>query len=143
MDYVLVQKVDGRITPRRLTPEEAEAWYHNQKDSDDPTTILDIRESTMFGSPVLEELDMLLIVAPSEVTKRLRVRVQQLVERLSNSDDRDEKPAGDDGRGSVRYYDVSEDCQTTEAALDEFHRTVPIGNLEEFRISAVSGGPGG
>lgn len=67
MDYILVQKVNDRITPRRLTPEEAEAWYQNQKDSDDPTTILDIRESTMFGSPVLEELDMLLVVSPATV----------------------------------------------------------------------------
>lgn len=64
MDYILVKTVNGAITPRRLTAEEAEAWYHNQKDCDEPATILDIRHNTMFGSNDPDDLDMLLIVAP-------------------------------------------------------------------------------
>lgn len=64
------------------------------------------------------------------------VRVKQLVKRLSDSDDREEQPAGSEGLGSTKDYPV--DAMDEEAALDEFHHTIPIGCLEDFEITVLS-----
>ena len=63
------------------------------------------------------------------------VRVEQIVEDLSDVDDRDDLPAGPGGKGSVGYYTVPADNE--EEALDFFHRSIPIGCLDDFEISIV------
>jgi hypothetical protein len=58
------------------------------------------------------------------------VRVTQLVDNLATPDDRCELPAGKDGKGSVMFYGGHH-------SLDDFHRHVPIGCLEDFEIVLV------
>lgn len=67
----------------------------------------------------------------------MRIQVKQLVHCLSDREDRRERHAGHDNKGSVQHYDVSEDCKTEDEALDEFHNTIPIGCLEDFEIIVV------
>lgn len=64
---------------------------------------------------------------------KVSVTCSQLVETGSLSrDDRDENPAG--------YYSYTAFARNPSAAeakgLDQFHRSVPISNLEDFEVSA-------
>lgn len=68
----------------------------------------------------------------------LFMRVTQVVERLSDSDDRLELPAGPEGPGSFRDYEAPEDCQTEDEVLDWFHSTIPIGALDDFQFDVLS-----
>ena len=52
------------------------------------------------------------------------ITVTQTSEYLSDPDDRENNPAGE----------YQWDADDTEIALDEFHRVVPIGCLENFNI---------
>jgi hypothetical protein len=58
------------------------------------------------------------------------IRVTQLVDELSDPEDRIELPAGTEGKGSVAYY-------SGFRSLDAFHASVPIGCLEDFEIVPV------
>lgn len=62
------------------------------------------------------------------------IRVKQIVDRLTDSDDRQELPAGPDGLGSVKTYRFR--GRNDVEALDEFHMNVAIGCLEDFEITA-------
>lgn len=62
------------------------------------------------------------------------VRVRQVTDALSDAADKQALPAGDGGLGSVKAYEIPEELRWAgeQAVLDWFHRTVPIGCLEEF-----------
>jgi hypothetical protein len=66
------------------------------------------------------------------------VRCTQLVPTQKlDADDRVDLPAGLDGKLSYRDYEVPAGRDETEDdALDWFHETVPIRNLEDFDVSA-------
>jgi hypothetical protein len=70
------------------------------------------------------------------------VRVTQLVEELSDGDDQDELPAGNDGKGSYADYEVDSGVadfhvDPEELLLDEFHETHAIGCLDDFHIEVI------
>lgn len=63
------------------------------------------------------------------------IRVEQLVSTAKlDEDDKQESPAGHEGRGSTRYYDSS-DTVGEERALDEFNAMVPISRPEDFDVT--------
>lgn len=97
--------------------------------------------------------DLVYPVSPGDVTVQGVVRVEQLVDTLSDGADRQAKPAGVHGNGSVVDYrllvsyeqtrgpDWRNDVGETEAEtaiLDEFHRTIPIGCLDDFKFTVLS-----
>lgn len=93
-------------------------------------------------------LDIDLDVAEAELaTKResdaahglvVQIKVTQIVDALSDSDDKVDLPSGDDKLGSFSLYDVPPEHQANaESALDWFHDHVAIGNLEEFDIDCL------
>lgn len=55
-----------------------------------------------------------------------KIRVEQVVDDLSDPDDRDCSPEG-------QYFF---EADNREEALDLFHATIPIGCLEDFDIQA-------
>jgi hypothetical protein len=61
----------------------------------------------------------------------MRIKVTQIVNDLSDGDDRAFLPAGENRLGAWSEYSF--------ASLDEFHRTIPIGCLEDFEIEVVEG----
>lgn len=70
----------------------------------------------------------------------MHIKVTQVVEIMSDSDDRDDLPAGSGEIGSVKLYEVPSSIQrmaleqAKEVCLDWFHNAIPIGCLEDFDI---------
>jgi len=67
-----------------------------------------------------------------------RVRVFQIADELGNDDDRQDLPAGANEQGSWKDYDVPAGYDDDdETALDWFHCSVPIGNLDDFEFEII------
>lgn len=68
----------------------------------------------------------------------INICLRQLVDRLSDSADRENPPCGEDKRDAVRWWHVP----TTQAsiALEVFHNHIPLGCLDDFEIEYVEVG---
>lgn len=64
----------------------------------------------------------------------MRIIVRQLVEELSDPDDRIYRPAGGSGLDSTQVHQAPVSCRDAQAALSWFHAVVPIARPEEFEI---------
>lgn len=71
----------------------------------------------------------------SDPPREWKIRVTQVARQLSDPDDRNDLPAGRNRRGAHKDYIF--EGETEDEALDVFHRTVPIGFLEDFDIVAT------
>lgn len=67
----------------------------------------------------------------------MQIRLTQVVDELSDSDDQNDMPAGRDGNGSYFDYQVPIDIDNEDDALDWFHGEIPIGCLEDFVVDVV------
>ena len=66
-----------------------------------------------------------------------RILVTQLVDDLSDHDDQEEMPAGDNERHASKFYDVPFDFDTEDECLDWFSFECPIAMPEEFDVRVV------
>lgn len=63
----------------------------------------------------------------------MKIRVTQVVEHLNDKEDRVELPAGGLGKWSWRQYECEDkSANTPNKVLDWFHRTIPVGCLDDF-----------
>ena len=64
-----------------------------------------------------------------------RVRVTQLVERLSDPADREDLILDEHRKGASKVFKIS--AENVDQALDELHATVPMSRPEEFRVEII------
>ena len=65
----------------------------------------------------------------------MKIRVTQIVDELSDPDDRIFMPAGPHGKGSFLYWPVRGiETVSEKELLDGFHGAIPIGCLDDFRV---------